>query len=76
MKKRVVERYLKLIVSERNVSDLLRQSPEDLAAQINTPGVNLEMVTRLQIELDKLQVALDDSLLQTLTMADLTVTET
>jgi hypothetical protein len=59
------------LISGNNVSDLLRQSPQELASQINTPGVTQETVMRLQSELDKLQVALDDSQLQTITIGEL-----
>lgn len=58
-------------LADRSISLLLMERPEDLVEAIDTPAVTPKMVTHLQEELAVLQIALDDTQLQRITLGDL-----
>ncbi len=69
--------YLRLDLSnfkplyDRDISSIISEIPEDLAGEIDSPGVTPEMVTELQEELAIFQIALDDVQLQRIRLDDL-----
>ncbi len=56
---------------DRDISSIISEIPEDLAGEIDSPGVTPEMVTELQEELAIFQIALDDVQLQRIRLDDL-----
>lgn len=58
-------------LSARSISDLLLADPETLAAEIGVPAVGASHVIQLQEALAVLQVALDDSALQDISLGAL-----
>ncbi len=57
-------------LAERSISGILMESPGGLAEAIGSNAVSPEMVMKFQEELAALQVALNDLLLQKITLAD------
>ena len=53
-------------LAQWNISDLLTESPENLVNEIGSPDVTKEMAMHLQEQLAMLQIALDDTQLQSI----------
>ena len=53
------------------VSGILRERPERLTGSVSDPEITTQSVFRFQEELTALQIALDDSQLQRITIGDL-----
>jgi hypothetical protein len=58
-------------LSERSISNLLQADPELLTAEIGAPGVTARHVIQMQEALEVLQVALDDTALQEISLGTL-----
>lgn len=58
-------------LAQRSLSDLLKADPDVLAAEIGSAAVNASQVIQMQEALAILQVALDESVLQEISLGDL-----
>jgi len=58
-------------LAKYSISSILIQKPDELAAIIGSPHITSEMVARLQEELAVLQIALDDTQLQGISLENL-----
>ncbi len=62
-------------LAEQNISSLLQANPETLSEEVASPLVTPESILQMQEALARLQVALDDRILQEMTLQDLIRTQ-